>query len=175
MFPGYFDDPPGLLPCFMGFSGPPAACVLPQHSRFLYLRSPFMLVVGPSIKALPQLQMVVSLSPFLLRFFMFLLRFFFPSLLPFQCLNFLTWSLHFLQILVPWQRHMEQHHPVQCMSQAPSLTTCVVKGRVTKMKKALHPPEGSCWRPFWQAGIYFEAFCSAANYHNNGSIMNQSS
>lgn len=77
LFPGYFEDPPGLPPCSMGFSDPPAACALPQHSRFLWLRSPFMLVVGPSIKTLPQLQMVVSLALFLLRFFMFLLRFFF--------------------------------------------------------------------------------------------------
>lgn len=52
---------------------------------------------------------------------------------------FLTWNLHLLQILVPWQRHMDQHHPVQCLSQPPSLT---IKGRVTKMRKALDPPSG---------------------------------
>lgn len=97
----------------------------------------------PQSKLSPSCKCLFLFPPFLLRFFMFFLRFF--SF--FMCFHvnvwiFLTWHLHLLQILVPWQRHMDQHHSVQCLSQTPSLTTCVVKGRVTKMRKALDPPCG---------------------------------
>lgn len=113
--------------------------------RFLLLSSPFLLVVGPSVKALPQLQNArFSFPPFLLRFFMFLLSFFSLSVLPFQCLNFFIWNLHLLQILVPWQSYMDQQHPVSGMSHLPSLTTCVVKGRASQMRKAVDPPSVGC-------------------------------
>lgn len=57
-----------------------------------------MLVVGPSVKALPQLQMLVSLSPLSAQvfhvssevFFFFLLH-----VLPFQCLNFFNLEFTF--------------------------------------------------------------------------------
>lgn len=137
--PAYFGDPPGLLPCSMGFSGPPAASLLPQHSSFPLAQGSFCACGWSLCQSSPPAANACFSFPLSAQVF-YVLSFFISSLLPFQCLNFLTWKLYLLRILVPWQRHMEQHHPVQCMSQPPSVTTYVVKGRVTKMRKALDPP-----------------------------------
>lgn len=55
-----------------------------------------MLVVGPSVKALPQLQMLVSLSPLSAQVFhVFSEIFFLLYVLPCQCLNFFNLAFTF--------------------------------------------------------------------------------
>lgn len=59
--------------------------------RFFQLRSPFLVMVCPSVKALPPATTCSFLPPTpLLQFFMFLLSFVFLYVLPFRCLIFLN-------------------------------------------------------------------------------------
>lgn len=113
--------------------------------RFPQLRSPFLVVVGPPVKAFPPAAKCSFLfSPLSAQIFHVSPEFFLALCASLSMSEF--FDLKF--IFAPNPRALAGirgpttaslgHEPL------PSLTMCVVKGRVTKMRKTLDPPSVGC-------------------------------